>query len=529
MILKLKLMRLLTDFCKPIAGILTGLTMISLSLNSYSQNNYRAFEIPVDDFFDLILAEDLNGDGAKDLVVPRYDESIGRELHVYQQLGDGSFAATPQRIEIKTEIIGFGFADLREDAGSELLLLANNGIFSLSSAMDGYAGNIKQLLEWDLIASVPQLSRASYIENISDITGDGIVDLLIPGVSGYGYFRGLGNEEFEPVLEFSTLNPSLTEAERETDDSIDANMRFSAERGLEFQISAAPPSPFANFVEQWDEDATDNETLLTARNWMPSVKMAQMNSDALLDLVYINVDDKLRGQLNVHQQQANGSFSEQPDWQQTVDTNGEIQLQDLNGDGVDDLIRTDGDGNDWNVYLYINADGSFNFGQPSQILRFSGYDLNINFIDIDLDGEVELSASYYTIPVVEAIRNASILRTQLLYRHADPGSEQLFNRRPDSSFEESFSADNVRGLAEQMSLQFDVDGDGNNDALYISEDGTLAARKIDDDLNIANQPFWQYVSDRTVFGFDVRHLNSDRKPDLILRHGTAVTVLVASP
>ena len=44
-----------------------------------------------------------------------------------------------------------------------------------------------------------------------------------------------------------------------------------------------------------------------------------------------------------------------------------------------------------------------------------------------------------------------------------------------SSLVEVFSADNVRGLSEQMSLKYDVDGDGRNDALYITENGTLAA------------------------------------------------------
>jgi len=380
-----------------------------------------------------------------------------------------------------------------------------------------------------LIASIPQLRRTSYIDNISDLNGDGLIDLLIPGSKGYGFFRGLGGEKFELAAEFSTLNPNLTEAESDVDDSIQASMRFTAEQGLEFQISAARPSPFASFVEQWDGNATDNETLLAARSWMPSVHLAHMNQDELVDLVYINVSDDMISQFNVHQQSSSGNFANTPNWQGPIDTSGQIQLRDLNGDGVDDLIRVDGDGNDWNVYLYTNTNGESGFGQPDQIMRFSGYDLNVNFIDIDGDGELELSVSYYTIPVVEAIRNASILRTQLLYRRTEPENDQLFNRRPDSSFEENFSADNVRGLAEQMSLQFDVDGDGINDAIYITDDGTLAAKKIDAQLRIADQPFWEYVSDRSIFGFDVLHLNNDQKPDLILRHGTAVTVLVARP
>ncbi len=105
----------------------------------------------------------------------------------------------------------------------------------------------------------------------------------------------------------------------------------------------------------------------------------------------------------------------------------------------------------------------------------------------------------------------------------------MFSRRPNSRLEENFSAENVRGLSEQMSLRYDVDGDGRRDALSITENGTLAARRIDDQLQIEPEPFWEYVSPRTVFEFDVLSLNDDERPDLILRHGTSTTVLVAAP
>jgi len=87
----------------------------------------------------------------------------------------------------------------------------------------------------------------------------------------------------------------------------------------------------------------------------------------------------------------------------------------------------------------------------------------------------------------------------------------------------------VRGQSEQMSLRYDVDGDGANDALYVTENGTLAAKQIGSDLRIADEPFWEYVSPRTVFEFEVLTLNDDNRPDLLLRHGRTTTLLVAQP
>jgi hypothetical protein len=105
----------------------------------------------------------------------------------------------------------------------------------------------------------------------------------------------------------------------------------------------------------------------------------------------------------------------------------------------------------------------------------------------------------------------------------------LFERKPISRQEENFGVENIRGLAEQLTLAYDVDGDGKNDAAYITENGTLAAKKVQSDLSIAREPFWEYILPKTVFEFKVLMLNDDDVPDLILRHGTSTTVLVSRP
>lgn len=89
------------------------------------------------------------------------------------------FFPSPQRVEIKTEIIAVGFADLRSDPGKELVLLSNSGVFSLSTAREGYAGNIRQLFEWELIAAIPDLEQVQFFDGVEDINRDGKVDFLL--------------------------------------------------------------------------------------------------------------------------------------------------------------------------------------------------------------------------------------------------------------------------------------------------------------------------------------------------------------
>lgn len=510
----------------------TGLLIHALLSGAvFAQSSYVAFELERENNWERQLAfEDLNGDGRKDIIHSNYQTGIGRELHVFHQQADGSFSTTTQRIEIKTEIIAVAFADLRATPGTEILLISNSGVFSLSSALEGYRGNIKQLLEWELIAAIPDLEKVQFITGLEDIDEDGEIDLLLPGDGVYGLFMGRGNEIFELVSTFSTDNESLSAVQRgRPNPSMDARIAINAEEGIVIELSIESDSYFDGFVEQWDANKDPANSLLRAERWMPTAITAHLNADTLKDIAYINQGADGLGQLNFHFQNAQNSFNSEPDWTGSIDTQGDIQLVDMDNDKLPDLLRLTGEGNDRSAYFYRNQNGTFDLEKPSQVMRFSGYDVRLNIIQLEKNSAPLLNVSYYTIPVVDVIRNASINRSQLIFGSEDAGENEIFNRRPNSRLDESFSAANVRGLSEQMSLQYDIDGDGRKDAVFVTENGTLAAKKINQDLTIESQPFWEYVSPNTVFEFQVLDLNQDDEPDLLLRHGTATTFLVAAP
>lgn len=508
--------------------LLPGILLLVVGLHpALAQDNYNAFELRRQDNWSDLQFRDMNGDGRRDVVVSHYRSDLGRELHIYHQQPDGNFSAEPQRIEIKTEIIAVDFAELRPEPGLELVLFATNGVFSLSTASEGYAGNLQLLYEWDYLATIPDLERVRFVNYVTDLNNDGHADMLVPGDDRYAVLIGKPDEQFELAAEFSTLNPGMTDIQRQNFAAdLDANLGISAERGVVVEINIETPTAFQGFVEQWQQ-AQQPDQLMNSEQWMPTATLARLNDDELPDIAYVNAGDDGQGRFNIHFQGPDLAYGAAPDWSRSFDSRGDLELVDLDGDSLDDLLRLRGEGDNWTLYLHRNRGGEFDLQNPDQIMRFSGYDLDINLVDLG-DGAPVLNASYYTIPVVDAIRNASINRIQLLYA-PQTGEGGLFSRRPDSRLEENFSADNVRGLSEQMSLRFDVDGDGRNDALYISDNGTLAAKQIDARLQIAAEPFWEYVSPLSVFEFEVMHLNEDSRPDLMLRHGTSTTLLVARP
>ena len=106
--------------------------------------------------------------------------------------------------------------------------------------------------------------------------------------------------------------------------------------------------------------------------------------------------------------------------------------------------------------------------------------------------------------------------------------DDIEDGKSQAELEEKLSADTILGLSQDMNLQYDLNGDGSVDVLYRTSEGTLAAKRIGDNLRIEDEPFWQYVPERSFLSFTIEELNGDGKPDVVLRHTFATTILVST-
>lgn len=513
--------------CAALSALLAGLTLTA-SASLQAQLNFAASEIALGEWPDDVLREDMDGDGRLDLIVPHWSAEAGREMLIYLQDEGGRFPPEPSRhVEIKPEIIAVALAELRPAPGKELLLFSGTGVFSLSSAIPSYTDNLRPLFDWPLVASVPDRRRVLYFPTLPDMNGDSFVDLLLPGRDGYGFFKGGADEQFALAHAFSTVNQELDPSEVPLGGArLDTSIAINEQEGIVLNVRALGTTVFEDFLSSW-QDSTQT-TLLEARHWLPAAIFANMNGDKVLDIVFMNIGNDLYGQINILEQASDGGFADVPDWRGPIDTRGDIRLVDVSGDGLPDVLRIIDNSNEWTVQFFLNKGGAFALDQPDQVMRFSGYDLTLSVTDIAGDGRPQLSVSYYTIPVVNAVRTASIVRSQLLYASSTAPGE-VFTTRPDFKLDENFSADAVRGLSSQIHLQSDLDGDGRKDAIALGPDGAIAARAIADNLQFADTPFWQHVPTRSVLRFDVQDMNGDGIADLLLYHSTAMTLLVSTP
>jgi hypothetical protein len=454
---------------------------------------------------------------------------------VYLQQPDGRFPSLPSRkVEIKPEIIAFATADLRPEPGDELVFISSDAVYSFSSAIDSYSGNLQKLVDWPLIASTPERRQIPYLGALPDLNEDGHVDLLLPDEQGFGHFRGQGGEQFEFVNKVITVNGNLASLERRNRSAAGMNIRLSDAGVIDITVANPTSSEFSNFLREWRPDIPAGAGLLRKQDWIPTLALARVNDDKLDDLVFINETDDEQRQISLLLQGADGEFADVPDWQAQARSRSAWRLLDFTGDEKADLLRTDSEGNESTLYFYRNRAGSFNLETPDQVLRFSGLGLEIDFSDLDNDAKPELGVSYFSIPVLDALRNTSIQRTRLIFANiAGAGSAQtpeqnlLFSRRADYKLDESLSADNILSLTSFGNLQVDLDGDNRKDYLQIAGNGTLTAKAVNTNFQIETEAWWQYVPNHIVVGFTTEELNTDARPDIILRHSQHFTLLVS--
>ncbi|MCW8195048.1 VCBS repeat-containing protein [Proteobacteria bacterium 005FR1] len=531
---------------KPALLFAAGAVFASASL---AAPRYQASVIELEETITDQITADLDGDGRQDLLVAVWSDDRGRELLVFPQGANGHFSGKPaQRIEVKKDIVAFALADIREEAGEELILLTRSGAYSYSSRKEGYAGNLQKLFDFDFLATIPERKSFPFLGRAQDYNADGIADLLLPGRQQYSLFLGKGDGSFPSVVE---LPRPHRDPRRESDTDIRFDVSFA--EGLSFSVNS--PSPFAELLPKrssnspgdqgWDR-FDENNSILEVEHWLAALNPVQLNRGPEFEFVYLDHPqgesdagtDKLR--FNALRLENGKAESE---WQHELNATDEIVAADFNGDGLGDLLLLNSRGSDQtNVLFFANRAGKFNFAAPDQVMRFSGYQVQVSLRDLNRDQVPELIVSYYGLAAVEALRSGSMLRTTLIYAgnalsgngntgqaDGEGGKGLPFSQRPTAKIEDKFSAENARGLVERLNFSADVDADGRNEMVGLDQAGALIARSIGPDLQPASEPVWRFVPLHLIQSVIPRNLNKDGASDFLLRHQNSVTVLVSQP
>jgi hypothetical protein len=139
---------------------------------------------------------------------------------------------------------------------------------------------------------------------------------------------------------------------------------------------------------------------------------ADINQDGWLDYVVANGNDMARQRVAVYYNNGNGTFPTTPSWQSAdIDYHGHLDVGDVNGDGYPDVavsvyIGPTGFNSPGRVKLYLNNNGTLS-SNPSWVSADNFYTFSCAFGDANGDGLLDLAVacgeSYYNYPEQQRI------------------------------------------------------------------------------------------------------------------------------
>jgi hypothetical protein len=403
-----------------------------------AQQNGDPFEIvEFGDSGRCVLAEivDLDGDGRRDLlqvVVRGIPPDERRLLRVRLQAPDGRIPDAPSfELALPPGAAAYDLADLRDEPGTELVLLRAHDLLLLSLAAPGGP-------RWSLPL------RGTSVGAAHDERGLERLRLAFPGL-------GPGPRLLVPLFGEALLLSPAGELVASLDMPARANFYLPRSPGL--------------FIGE-----SDAQLFYDA----PRLSSGDVNGDGRADVVAAN-----RHEVRVFLQSPEGGFAREPDRvlalalmieQDHIRGSGGVMVEggDFDADGDLDLLVTHVAGSFADARTitsaWLNRNGVWDRARPAGVFHSSGAVVDDLLVDLDGDGRVELvrtEAPMGVLPVVELLLTRAVDVNVLIHRFADGA----FGAQPASriGLEVPVSFDTFRTAGFVPHVHLDLNGDGARD------------------------------------------------------------------
>lgn len=370
-----------------LAGCLLSQGTLTANAQSQSGTNsslpgYRQFAFTLPAQTERMLVADADGDGLDDLI-----SFADNTISLYFQTPDGFDFSTPgTQLSLPGDAVGW-------DISNNYQAATGDTVWSLLALIDG-----NRVLRWQVenrqfVEAAPLLSELTgflgqgvYRLNFSrDINDDGLDDLVIPGAGQLSLHIRNADGSYQQSLAISSdmqLRTVLTPDNPRNLSVIGSDNRRRQAIDLTRDVGQSLRIPL---LALRDVNGDGRPDLVSDTDERFDVFLANPgdNRDYFPSTPNYSIDrTEIRERL--------GDFDvDQLDFANLTGvlalTHEEI-LQDMNGDGIDDMILREGG----RVALHLGAADGINFDQADQILRSSGNVLSVFLQDENDDGQPDL-------------------------------------------------------------------------------------------------------------------------------------------
>ena len=365
--------------------------------------NQQEFQLPLGT--ENLVVADLNGDGLLELLAV-----VENGLQIYFQTESGFDFDSDNSIEFPGQSIGWDLSTQHGTTGSTAIIALIDGKEILAWSVEDQKLLAPQTIKSNLNGYLSKGVNRLHFSR--DINADNIDDLLIPGVGVINLHISngrdpSGNYDYQASLSVSSelrMRTNLNEGslERRTGQSIRIPM---------MELRDVNSDGYDDLVSRTEEELKVFIANANAAAYFPN--------EASYSLNILEIEERL-GEFDID----NLDFSNLTGL--LALTHEEI-LDDVDGDGIDDLLLREGG----KVSLFAGSEQGMNFSQPRQVLRSGGNVLSTFLQDENEDGLKDLwlwrveSISVGDIFVWLAL-SGSIAIEAFIY----PNDGERFARRP---------------------------------------------------------------------------------------------------
>ena len=484
-------------------------------------------------------AEDIDGDGRREITVAVYDRGLARrELRVWRLTANGQRDQAPSHtVPVLDDVVAWCWADVRDEAGKELIFLSRSGAWSYSITLDGYRNNIRRLVDVELLYDIPSpdsLPRWDYV--LSCPEGD---QLLLPELGGYSIWapdRGDAPDADGPLVRGSQfrVSPRLVQ-------TTPGNRRSIEVSAGGVVVSSGRLGNTLIDVE----GGGHRGPLVDAGSRLRSPALVDVNGDGRDDLLRLGHEE-----LHVHLATAQGISNavdlteEFPSYLRGLDDDTEADLEffDMDGDGDIDVLaklRTESgsrlESNQQVSFLVLLNNGRLLPDQPQQILKFEAATVTPTLTDVDGDGRADLVFDKVTAPSPLEIASSdglSVTRSVLVFLGNEDG---LFERRPALDQPRTFDETSLGDVVTNQIIGPDCDGDGIGDLIDVNLAGEVRIHRILKESSFFGGDSWtmdetawrRFGTRASMADFSTDDLNGDGLADVLSTRGDRVTLLLS--
>jgi hypothetical protein len=398
--------------------------LIVVTAGSYSTSVHTLFNdgdyhfssvtLSTDYAVSFTTAGDFDGDRDTDIILidGNYNyvtfENNGEGVFTKKMLG---IKGAPPYFTVNGDFNGDGDLDFVSVASSNFIELFDNTIFPFAS---------------DLSSKIKPLTFAD--ADWGDFDGDGDLDLLTTGMNEGGSPEAIIYHNHAGVLEASsaTITPVWLGSCDWGDFDNDGDLDILMMGGTDVNLDNRNPQTFVYKNENNQFVLIPESVSQLPKAWNGKARWADMNNDGSLDIVF-----NTNGFSGIYQSDGKGNFTKTYDLP-FVSQYGNVDAGDYDHDGDLDLAVSGWNGSEALVKVFRN-DGNWKMHEISG--DFTGvYGGNLNWADIDSDGDLDLVASGQNrfeegggVPTVIVYRNENglfkpIENGELLYYTDEDGT-----------------------------------------------------------------------------------------------------------